>query len=417
MSIDGTTIAILVVIALVVGVVTLRIAARARAAGRTAAEAARAASREAVAAREEARSLAVLNTRIADLLDDLGIGLVHLGAEVVVTDANRAAAAVLGRDRRRLIDHPAVEAFADQQLVDLVATAQRDGISHVEISHGGPDGRTILARARRTRDGGLTIGLQDVSELDRLRKIHGELIDNLGHELRTPLTALGLLGETLARDVEEAAAAGHPVTQRMIDRLAKIQLETAQLTQLVTEMLELTRIEAGDGHPHGPHLTVDMVRVAGQAVERSRAFAELSGVGLVLDASAGAMSVQGDEDRLGRVLLNLLHNAVKFSPPGSAVEVRVVGDGRDVVTSVVDRGIGIPADAQSRIFERYYRVDRARGRGAGGTGLGLAIAKQIVETHGGRIWVESEEGVGSTFSFAIPAITPSAPEQDLVFAS
>ena len=114
-------------------------------------------------------------------------------------------------------------------------------------------------------------------------------------------------------------------------------------------------------------------------------------------------AVQGDEQRLGQVLVNLLHNAVKFSPDGGEVRVSVTAPGPEVVVAIADHGVGIPRAAQARIFERFYKVDRARVRGAvGGTGLGLAIARHIIEQHGGRIWVESVEGSGSTFSFSLP---------------
>ena len=116
--------------------------------------------------------------------------------------------------------------------------------------------------------------------------------------------------------------------------------------------------------------------------------------------------VRGDRERIGQALLNLLHNAVKFSPPDSVVTIRVTPAESEVVVAVEDHGQGIPRSALPRIFERFYKVDRARTRGAGGTGLGLSIARHIVEAHGGRIWAESQEGTGSTFSFAIPVTGP-----------
>jgi two-component system phosphate regulon sensor histidine kinase PhoR len=116
--------------------------------------------------------------------------------------------------------------------------------------------------------------------------------------------------------------------------------------------------------------------------------------------------VRGDEARLGQVLVNLLHNAVKFSPTGGDVTVRVAAADGEVVAAVEDHGIGIPRAALGRVFERFYKADRARVRG-GGTGLGLAIARHVVEQHGGRIWVTSEEGSGSTFTFALP-VAPGA---------
>jgi two-component system phosphate regulon sensor histidine kinase PhoR len=137
-----------------------------------------------------------------------------------------------------------------------------------------------------------------------------------------------------------------------------------------------------------------------------RPFAERQGLRLAFDLPDHVTPVRGDEDRLGQVLVNLLHNAVKFSPNGGEIVVGVSEMDSGVVVSVRDPGIGVPRADMARIFERFYKVDRARVRGRGGTGLGLSIARHVVEMHGGRIWVESEEGEGSTFSFAIPVSQP-----------
>ena len=152
---------------------------------------------------------------------------------------------------------------------------------------------------------------------------------------------------------------------------------------------------------------VDLGRLAAASADRLRLFAERQGVGLTVVTPAGGVPpVRGAEERLGQVIVNLVHNAVKFSPDGGDVLIRVESakpEGADptVVVSVEDHGIGIPRGSQARVFERFYKVDRARVRG-GGTGLGLAIARHVIEGHGGRIWVVSEEGRGSTFAFALP---------------
>jgi len=185
----------------------------------------------------------------------------------------------------------------------------------------------------------------------------------------------------------------------MRDRIAKIEVETGHLVQMVNELLDLSRIESGAAVVHLDD--VDLGRLATASTERLRLFADRQGVPLRVDVPEPVPAVRGDEARLGQVLVNLLHNAVKFSPNGGEVVVRVRVDGDEVVTSVEDHGLGIPRAALARIFERFYKVDRARVRG-GGTGLGLAIARHVVEQHGGRIWVESEEGRGSVFSFALP---------------
>ena len=137
--------------------------------------------------------------------------------------------------------------------------------------------------------------------------------------------------------------------------------------------------------------------------------ADRQGVTLRVEVADAVPAVRGDAARLGQVVVNLVHNAVKFSPDGGDVTVAVRGVDGEAVVSIADHGIGIPRAAQPRIFERFYKVDRARVRGeTGGTGLGLAIARHIVEQHGGRIWVESTEGAGSTFSFAMPPAGPAS---------
>jgi two-component system phosphate regulon sensor histidine kinase PhoR len=243
--------------------------------------------------------------------------------------------------------------------------------------------------------------IQDVSELRMLQRIRTEFIENLSHELRTPLSTVSLLTETLAREADQAPTRLPP---RMRERISKIEVEAGHLVQMVNELLDLTRIESG-GQLQLVHL-VDLGALARASTERLTLFAERQGVALRTDVAADLPRVRGDASRLEQVLVNLLHNAVKFSPDGGDVTIRVRVDGDDVVTSVEDHGIGIQKSAQPRIFERFYKVDRARVRG-GGTGLGLSIARHVVEAHGGRIWVVSEEGVGSTFSFAIPIAPPA----------
>jgi two-component system phosphate regulon sensor histidine kinase PhoR len=235
--------------------------------------------------------------------------------------------------------------------------------------------------------------LEDVSELRRLQRMRAEFIDNLSHELRTPLTTISLLAETAARDAESASP-------KLRDRIAKIEVETGHLTQMVNELLDLSRIESGTVRLMLDD--VDLVKVARSTAERLRMFAERQGLQIDLDAPERVSPVRGDEDRLGQVLVNLLHNAVKFSPDGGRIVVGVREEPGEIRVWVRDPGIGVPRGDLARIFERFYKVDRARVRGRGGTGLGLSIARHVVESHGGRIWVESEEGSGSTFIFTVP---------------
>ena len=293
-----------------------------------------------------------------------------------------------------------MEAFLDAGVESMAQAALGQGTALAELRRADADGPTLTVLGRRADGGGLWLIVADVSELRRLQRIRTEFIDNLSHELRTPLTTVSLLAETLSREAE-ATDVGLP--PKMRDRIGKIEVETGHLVQMVNELLDLSRIESGGTL----HLVdgLDMARLAAQSAERLRLFADRQGVTFRVDTPDGVPPIRGDGARLGQVVVNLVHNAVKFSPDGGEIAIRVRHDGDEVITSVEDHGVGVPRDAQDRVFERFYKVDRARLRAeaGGGTGLGLAIARHVVEQHGGRIWVESLEGSGSTFSFALPA--------------
>lgn len=343
-------------------------------------------------------------SRNASFLADLmGVGVLRLDDSLRVELANPAAHTLLGRAPGSITGRSAMEIFVDTHLEGLMATARDSGSASGEFRFRGHDGPVLLVRARRSPVRGVWAVLEDVSELRRLQQIRAEFIDNLSHELRTPLTTISLLAETLGRDADAAA---DTVPAKMRDRIEKIEVETGHLVQMVNELLDLARIESG-----GPLVLVDDVdlgRVVGESVERLRLFADRQGLTLVVDIPDRLPPVPGDEARIGQVVVNLVHNALKFGGDSGDVTVRVRERDGELVTSVEDHGVGVPKADQGRIFERFYKVDRARVRG-GGTGLGLSIARHVLEQHGGRIWVESDEGAGSTFSFALPIATGSNP--------
>jgi two-component system phosphate regulon sensor histidine kinase PhoR len=336
------------------------------------------------------------------LADLMGVGILRLDDGLRVDLANAAAHILLGRPVGSVTGRTAMEAFVDPRIEEIAVAAQDGGAASGELRIRGADGPRLVVRARRSPVSGVWVVLEDVSELRRLQQIRAEFIDNLSHELRTPLSTVSLLAETLSR---EAEAAGDGVPLKMRDRIAKIEVETGHLVQMVNELLDLARIESG-----GPLVLIDNVdlgRVVADSVERLRLFAERQQLALVTQIDDHLPAVRGDEARIGQVVVNLVHNALKFGTgdedegTGSEVTVSVQRTNGEIVTSVSDRGVGIPKADLGRIFERFYKVDRARVRG-GGTGLGLSIARHVIDQHGGRIWVESEEGVGSTFSFALP---------------
>jgi len=327
------------------------------------------------------------------LTELLTAGVVRLRDDLTVEFANDAAHVMLERRPGSMVGRSALEAFVDTRIEGIARTAMESGSANGEVTVRSASGATVTVRARRSPVSGVWLVLEDVSELRRLQRIRAEFIDNLSHELRTPLTTISLLAETAARDAEKASP-------RLRDRISKIEVETGHLIQMVNELLDLSRVESGTAQLLLDD--VDLVRLARATAERLRLFAERQGLRIELDLPDRVSPVRGDEDRLGQVLVNLLHNAVKFSPDGGEVVVGVREEEEQIRVWVRDPGIGVPRADLARIFERFYKVDRARARGRGGTGLGLSISRHVVESHGGRIWAESHEGSGSTFVFTVP---------------
>ena len=271
---------------------------------------------------EEAGRQRDLARRISEddaLRDALEMGLVRLDRNLRIVEANPRAHALLRHDATGLVGRSAMEAFMDPA---VEALADRAHLEHSrrpngEIRSAGPDGPVLVVRAQATPGGdGTWLLLEDVSELRRLQRIRTEFIDNLSHELRTPLTTVSLLAETLER---EAEAVGAAIPPKMRDRIAKIEVETGHLVQMVNELLDLSRIEGGgtlqmaDG--------VDMSRLAADSAERLRLFAERQGVTFRFETPPALPPIRGDATRLGQVIVNLVHNAVKFSPDGGEVTI------------------------------------------------------------------------------------------------
>ncbi len=338
---------------------------------------------------------------MASLESMLPVGVLRFDRDRRIERANERAYALLDVRPGRLIGRTVMEAFLDPRAEGILDGVPIGGSATGEVRVGDREPRVLLVRVHRPDAAGLLVVIEDASELRRLQQMRSEFIDNLSHELRTPLSNVSLLAETLARDAESS-----DVPARMRDRITKIEVETGHLVQMVNEMLDLARIEGGSQLELRDD--VDLGALAEGSVERLRLFADRNGVTLVIAREPGLPTIRGDEARLGQVFVNLVHNAIKFSPDGGEVRVTARAEGGEVIAAVVDHGIGIAKADRSRIFERFYKADRARLRG-GGTGLGLSIARHIVEGHGGRIWVESEEGRGSTFSFAIPMAPAGVP--------
>lgn len=257
------------------------------------------------------------------------------------------------------------------------------------FDHGNPTRILQAAASPFPQDRRVLLAISDITDTSRLDAMRRDFVSSASHELKTPVAAILASAEALqmalARDPGSAQRFGE-----QIERLAR------QLAKLVGDLLDLSRLEASEPD----HELVRLDQVAEEEVNRLRPAAESAG--LTLTASSSAVSVSGSRRDLGLAIRNLLDNAVRHTPEGGAIDVRLRSDNGDVLVEVVDSGEGIPSRELPRIFERFYRVDTARARATGGTGLGLAIVRHVVERHGGSVQVESELGQGSTFRLRIP---------------
>jgi len=271
----------------------------------------------------------------------------------------------------------------------LVAAAGAGQPAEERITLFGPPMRVLNVRAVSLPEGGALATIDDLSERVRLDSVRTDFVSNISHELKTPVGALALLAETLADNDDPE------VNQRLAHRMVD---EAHRAANTIDDLLELSRIELGG---QGEREVVSAAAVVGEAVARHRLTAESFGVRLAVGHVVDA-NMRGNRLQLVSAVSNLIDNAVKYSNRDGAVHISAsIVDG-EVEIDVADQGVGIPARDIDRIFERFYRVDRARSRETGGTGLGLAIVRHVATNHGGHVSVRSHEGEGSVFTLRIP---------------
>lgn len=334
-------------------------------------------------------------------LDELSLGVVVAGADGEVKFRNAAAST--------LFDARHGDALVAAAVETLLAGALEGVAAEREVEEFGPPLRAHVVRcfplrgsgAGSDRVVGAVASVEEITEHRRIDQVRRDFVANISHELRTPIGALGLLAETISDEPDGE------VVRRLAGRML---VESERVADTIEDLLELSRIEFGDDTRIE---VLDVSALVAEAVSRIGAAAELKGVALNLNGTV-ASAVAGDRRQLVSALYNLLDNAVKFSPSGAVVDIDVstTDDGVRIVIS--DHGPGIPSRDIDRIFERFYRVDRARSRDTGGTGLGLAIVRHVVANHRGEITVDSREGVGSSFTMLLPAAaaTGGAPGRD-----
>jgi two-component system, OmpR family, phosphate regulon sensor histidine kinase PhoR len=354
------------------------------------------------ATRDEAsRSAAVLRSMVE------GVAVVDPSERLIF--CNDAFSNILGLapgnyDRRALIEivrQPDLLAALRKALDSGEAIQSEAAIGTVNPRSFSITAATILALSSsheagrgplQPQSGGAVMVLHDITELRNLERVRRDFVANVSHEFKTPLTAIQGFAETLL-----AGALEDPRNNRRF--LEIIRDHSLRLARLTDDLLKLSRIEAGKLDLNFAPTAI--AEIMAPCLETLRFKAAQRQITIEVDCPEDLPAVRADVLSLREALQNLCDNAVQYTPAGGSISVRAAVQDGEAVVSVVDTGIGIPQREQSRIFERFYRVDAARSREAGGTGLGLAIAKHIVEAHGGRLWVESAVGEGSQFHFSV----------------
>ena len=322
------------------------------------------------------------NELLSLAFDALPSGVVIAEADATILYKNAAAKAISG------VRH--VDVLVEEAVVALIKTTMNAEAQHRRFETSGSASRSFDLRTKHLSDGRIVATVEDVTEQARVDTVRTDFVANLSHELKTPLGGIAALADTMIGETDP----------QVIERLSsRIVDESYRLSRIVDDLLDLSRIEFGGADDWEPVLVADVVN---EVVARMHHEAMRAGVVVEAKNVAGTR-VLGDRMQLVSALENLVSNAVKYSGDGKTVLVEVQATSEFVSIAVIDQGIGIGAKDHQRIFERFYRVDRARSRSTGGSGLGLSIVRHVVSNHGGTVSVVSEEGRGSTFTMVLPS--------------
>ncbi len=337
------------------------------------------------AIRAEADAAADARSLLQQALDTLPQAILIMDSSGLVLERNAASEAFVAARH--------ADALVEAAVGELVDSALRGEPSSRTVELFGPPRRVVVITTTPVATGSEPAAVavvDDITERRRLEAVRTDFVANISHELKTPVGAIGLLAETMQAEDDPA------VTARLAER---VQAEAVRVGRTIEDLLELSRIELGQLSELEPVAVADVVT---EAVARIRPAAEQAGITIDADAVDEGLVVAGEHRQLISALSNLIDNAVKYSDAGGSVEVGASGHHGEVVLTVADHGIGIPARDLERVFERFYRVDQARSRQTGGTGLGLAIVRHVVANHHGSVEVESRLGEGSLFTLRLP---------------
>jgi two-component system phosphate regulon sensor histidine kinase PhoR len=325
-------------------------------------------------------------------------GVILVNGEGSVTLINPSAEKMFSTNLDGTQGDSLIEVVRQYQIVDLWKKTLESGKTQtttIQTSLEKENIQVIASLLGAVLPGEVLLLFQDLTLLRKLETIRKDFVSNISHELRTPLASLKALSETLQNGALQDSNVSTKFLKQMDD-------EIDNLTQMVQELLELSKIESGRVPLEKKNYPIE--EVIFRPVERMRLQAERSGISIETDITSTLPNLNVDLMRIQQVFVNLIHNAIKFTPPGGRITVSAIKESNRIIFSITDTGIGIPPGDLERIFERFYKSDRSRS--TGGTGLGLSISKHIIEAHGGSIWVESIQSEGSTFYIALPLDRP-----------
>jgi two-component system, OmpR family, phosphate regulon sensor histidine kinase PhoR len=334
--------------------------------------------------------------RVEDVLERISEGVVLLDREMQPILANSSARSLLGLDGEAF----ALRVTSDEVLaVAEEAQATLDEIERT-VETWFPSRRHLDVRATPMPDrSGTIVIIDDVTEALRTQRIRTEFVAHASHELKSPVASLQALAEAVRQAVQDDPKAADRFSKQLVK-------EAVRLGRLIGDLLDLSRLEESSKVSNE---RVNISLVGMREAELAKESAAAKDIELNMSIASG-VTVYGDDQQLSLMLRNLLDNAIRYTPEEGHVALDIRSEGDEAVVRVIDTGIGIPMAAQGRVFERFYRVDKARSRDRGGTGLGLAIVKHAVELHGGTIGLESELEQGSTFTVRLPS-APAEPLQ------
>ena len=333
-------------------------------------------------------------SKLSAILSNMSDGILIVSNDGKIKLLNPAAEKLFNIQQDQALNASIVEVIRNHEIIDLWKRCIDSGDQQSETFETSPERlylQTFISPMKSSMPDHTMMVFHDISHLRKLEMVRRDFVSNVSHELRTPLASLKSISETLM----EGALEDPPAAKRF---LVMMEEEIDNLTQMVQELLELSRIESGRVPLN--RISIAPCNLLQKPVSRMKFQAERAKLQLILDCDTSLPPVYADRERIEQVIINLIHNAIKFTPPNGTITVSARYERSGIVFSVKDTGVGIEPENLKRIFERFYKADKARS--GGGTGLGLSISKHMINAHGGKIWAESNFGEGSTFKFSLP---------------